>query len=100
MKKIELHTTLTPITIDGIIKPTAPIWRIENIGSAGLYVDNFFLNPGNNFGIDATPVVAKLLAKNIFVESDTQFKITFKNDLPSYYLREAVLIQTFVKVIS
>lgn len=97
--KIELHTTFTPISTDKVVKPTAPMWRIENTGFAGMFIDNFYLEPGNDFGIDCTPVVAKLLSQGIEVESNTQFNIRFRNDLPSHYTKDATLIQTFVKVI-
>lgn len=96
-KLILVETTITQITKDGYIKPTSPLFTIVNDGDTFVYIDNYQLLPGASFTINADTIVANAIDKDIAVQNNTQYQITFVYDPLLNQRVSAQLIEVFIK---
>lgn len=84
---VRTNQTITPYGKDTLIKPIHPVWKIKNVGSTTMMINDVFpLVAGLEFGIDAmelvTPIIEKALTsanpgEKIEIVNDTQFSIKF-----------------------
>lgn len=105
--KIKINTNTTPYSNNTIIKPTAPLWLIKNMGTATVIInDIFYLFGGDTVGVDAlkllVPVIEHLLEKGvkekIEVINNTEFKVVF-DDTFSTATKKFVLLETSIEII-
>lgn len=92
-KKILVRTVITPITKDGNYKPKSPLFEFINDGFTNVTINNnYFLLPGDGFGISADPIVAEFLLKGMQVEMDTTYSV----QLGTGVFKSCKLIETFI----
>ena len=97
-KRVEVKTVITQIIKDGSYSPESPLFAFVNDGNFDLHIDNLRIRPGETFSINADPLVANFIDKNIPVINKSQYQLNFEI-LPGGGRVSAQLIETFVKLI-
>lgn len=97
MAAIKYRTTITQIRQDEKRTPQGALWAFVNNGTTTVYINKIALEPGDKFGVDASDLLAQAIFKNIPVENETQFDITFLTNAAtdSTITRSLQLIETF-----
>lgn len=98
-KKVGIRVNKRQITEDGNYQPIAPIWQFVNTGGVTMRLDgNYYLRPGESFGVGVEAVVGAFLAKGIKVENETIISVEFLFSPTSKLRASAHLVETFISL--
>ena len=95
---IEVETTITLISTDGKVKPTAPSFKMVNDRGVFCFINNnFILRPQEEFTIDLMDMAAEFLEHGIELVNDTEFFLHFDTLFSGGVPTEIALIQQKIK---